>query len=104
MALKDRLQEERFERTEEAGAPLESNSTHPADGATDESDHDVAFSLLAADENALAEVEAAIQRLHRGAYGYCEATGDRIPAARLRALPWCRYTVVAERSRAKPKI
>ena len=95
LALQARLRNERTEHAAEAAEPLEDPGMHPADVATDEFSHGVALSLLAAEDNALAEVEAAIQRLHRGVYGYCEATGKRIPRARLRALPWCRYTVAA---------
>jgi hypothetical protein len=35
-----------------------------------------AFSLLATEENGLLDVKAAIQRLHRGIYDYCEVTAS----------------------------
>lgn len=47
---------------------------------------------LAHEDYALAEVEAALGRLRAGSYGRCEATGAPIPEARLRALPWTRFT------------
>ena len=50
---------------------------------------------LAHEDSALAEVEAALRRLREGRYGICEDSGARIPAARLRALPWTRYTRAA---------
>lgn len=58
---------------------------------------------LAHEDSALAEVEAALRRLREGRYGICEDTGARIPAARLRALPWTRYTrAAAERRETAP--
>lgn len=59
---------------------------------------------LAHEESALTEVEAALRRLRDGRYGICEDTGARIPAARLRALPWTRFTrAAAERREGAPR-
>lgn len=45
-----------------------------------------------------AEVEAALARIEVGTYGRCEVSGEPIAEARLRAVPWTRYTrEVAER-------
>ncbi len=38
----------------------------------------------------LAEVEHALDKLRGGTYGIDEATGERIPYPRLRAVPWAR--------------
>ena len=54
---------------------------------------------LAHEDSALGEVEAALRRLREGRYGICEDTGARIPAARLRALPWTRFTRAAAERR-----
>ena len=43
------------------------------------------------------DVNDAISRILEGTYGVCESSGAAIPASRLRALPWCRYSVEAER-------
>jgi len=69
---------------------------HPADAATDSFDRDLACSLLAMEENALSEIDAALQRIHEGRYGVCELTGKLIPRQRLEAIPWARYTVKAQ--------
>jgi RNA polymerase-binding transcription factor DksA len=59
---------------------------------------------LAHEDSALAEVEAALRRIREGRYGICEDTGARIPAARLRALPWTRFTrAAAERRETAPR-
>jgi len=67
-----------------------------ADSATDEFDHDLAWTQLSAEQNALYEVNNALQRILGGSYGLCEETGKAIPAARLRAIPWTRFTYAVE--------
>ena len=104
LGLRDRLQAERSELAEAAAAPMEIQDTRSAEGATDESDRDLAFALLKSEENALAEVGAAITRLLKGAYGRCEVSGKPIPAARLRAIPWCRTTVEEENRREQAAV
>jgi len=44
-----------------------------------------------ADARLLAEIDAALERMDAGTYGICEDTGEPIPLARLRAIPWARY-------------
>lgn len=58
----------------------------------DELEQDLALSELAAETDALNEVNAAIKRILHGTYGVCETSGEAIPADRLRAVPWTRYT------------
>ena len=56
----------------------------------DKFDRDFIKALLAQEADALGEINAAIERILHGEYGICETTGERIPAARLRAAPWTR--------------
>lgn len=97
IALRKRLLAESEEQRREVAGPVEPHSSHAADSATDEFDHDLGLALLAHEENALGDVSEAITRILNGRYGICEATGRRIPASRLRAVPWCRYSIEAER-------
>ena len=90
-SLRERLIEDRKERLSEVAQPLETHSMSQADSATDEFDHELALSRLSVDQDALYEVEAAMNRILRGKYGICEQTGKPIPAGRLRVLPWTRY-------------
>lgn len=41
----------------------------------------------------LVQIDNALAKIDRGEYGLCEATGEEIPCARLRANPLARYTV-----------
>ena len=80
----------------EAAEPIEPHGMHQADSATDEFDHEFALSQLSAGRDTIEEVDAAIRRIFDGTYGVCELTGKRIPAARLKAVPWTRYCRDAE--------
>jgi RNA polymerase-binding transcription factor DksA len=96
IALRERLAGETSVRLQDAAEPLEPHSLHAGDSASDEIDHDLALALLGAEQNVLNDVSDAIARIERGTYGICEASQAPIPAARLRAVPWCRYTHAVE--------
>lgn len=95
-ALQSRLLQERGQMRQAAAEPLEPHSMDEADSATDEFDHDLALSQLSAEQDALCEVTEALTRIRNGTYGVCEETGEAIPAARLKAVPWARFTVEVE--------
>lgn len=89
--LRDNLLKGRHDQQLEAGTPMEPDSNDPADCATDEFDHNLAFAMLSQSDSAIQEIDAALGRILYGTYGVCEETGKPIPAARLRAIPWARF-------------
>lgn len=91
-ALRDRLLKDRGDELAAAAEAIEPHSMDDADSATDEIDHDIALTLLSHEQNELYEIDSAIRRILDGTYGICEETGRPIPEARLRAIPWARYT------------
>jgi RNA polymerase-binding transcription factor DksA len=93
---RDRLIAERSAHLREGAEPVERHSLHQADSATDEFGHELALSQLSAEQDALYEVEAAMKRIANGGYGVCEQTGKRIPATRLKAVPWTRFREAVE--------
>ncbi|MEQ1851894.1 MAG: TraR/DksA C4-type zinc finger protein [Chthoniobacteraceae bacterium] len=96
--LRDQLLDEKAVGLDAGADPIEPHSMDPADSATDEFDRALAVRLLSGEQDALYEVEAAIQRILNGTYGVCEMTEERIPAKRLRAVPWTRLTRGAQDS------
>jgi DnaK suppressor protein len=72
-------------------------SLHMADAGTDEFDRDFALSMISSDQNALYEIEEALNRIRSGSYGVCELTGKPIEAERLAAIPWTRFSADAQR-------
>lgn len=77
----------------EDSGDLSSYGNHQADAGTDAFDRDFALSLVSSEQDALNEIEEAINRIKDGTYGVCEVTGKAIPAARLTAVPFARYSV-----------
>jgi RNA polymerase-binding transcription factor DksA len=65
----------------------------PADVAKDIVDRQVDRSALEGVRQELAEVEAALQRLDDGTYGFSDVSGQPIPDERLRAVPHARRLV-----------
>jgi DnaK suppressor protein len=66
---------------------------HQADAGSDAYDRDFALSLLSQEQDALFEIDEALKRIAKGAYGTCEMSGKSIPKARLEARPFARFTV-----------
>lgn len=89
--LRDRLSSQAGELKQAVAQPLEPRSMDEADSATDEFDHDLALTQLSASQDALLEIDEALQRISDGRYGICEETGETIPAERLKAVPWTRF-------------
>jgi RNA polymerase-binding transcription factor DksA len=90
------LAESRHELNEDALEERPTFSTHMADAGTDEYDRDMALGMLSSEQDAIYEVEQALERISNGTYGICELTGRKIDPARLEALPWTRFTAQAE--------
>ena len=88
---------------EESGNQSGGYGNHQADAATDSFDRDFALSLVSAEQDALNEVEEAIQRIKRGTYGTCEVTGEPIAAERLEAVPFARFSVEGQAEYEKNK-
>ncbi|MGJ8651335.1 MAG: TraR/DksA family transcriptional regulator [Opitutaceae bacterium] len=76
---------------------------HQADAATDAFDRDFALSLVSNEQDALNEIEEAIQRIKNGSYGICEVTGKAIPKERLSAVPFARFSVQGQSEYEKNK-
>ena len=75
----------------EASGDLSSVPIHMADIGTDSYNQDLALSLADGERDLLREVDAALNRIADGTYGFCEATGQPIAKARLKAMPWARF-------------
>ena len=56
-----------------------------------ERDLDLALSAQARD--AVDQIDAALERIRKGVYGVCVASGKNVPKERLRAIPWAAQRV-----------
>jgi RNA polymerase-binding transcription factor DksA len=96
LELRDRLLHQMSGLAKESAEEMTSYSLHMADSGTDNFDRDFALSLLSSDQDAIYEIEEALKRIEKNTYGICELTGKTIPATRLEAIPWTRFTVEAQ--------
>ena len=70
---------------------------HLADTATAMYDRELDAGLEEGAKQALAEVDAALQRIEDGRYGICEGCGKPIGDERLAAIPWTRLCIDDQR-------
>src|ERR1041385_566800 len=94
----ERHSEETLKRSakDDAG-DLSAYGQHMADAGTDTFDRDFALSMVASEQEALSEIDAAIKRISDGTYGICEITQKPISKERLLAVPFTRYSAEAQK-------
>lgn len=95
--LREHLLGQRGDLTKDAMEEAPAFSSHMADAGTDNYDRDLALGMLSSEQDALYEIEEAINRIQNGTYGTCELTGKPIEPARLEAIPWARFSAAAEK-------
>jgi DnaK suppressor protein len=91
------------------GGTESKSPTHMAELGSDTFEQDFALSLVANEQETLAEIATALKRIKDGTYGLCEGcladekspTQASIPKARLRAIPWTRTCVTCARKRER---
>ncbi|NLG43851.1 MAG: TraR/DksA family transcriptional regulator [Phycisphaerae bacterium] len=77
---------------QEVAGDLSSMPIHMADLGTDNYELEFTLGLIEGGRAVLQEIDEALERIERGTYGICQATGKPIGKARLRAKPWAKYS------------
>jgi RNA polymerase-binding transcription factor DksA len=95
--LREHLTNQRTDLANDALSEQPVFSSHMADAGTDTYDRDLALGMLSSEQDAIYEIEEAIDRIHNGTYGICELTKKPIQPARLAAVPWTRFSAEAEK-------
>ena len=83
------------------------NENHPdiADRASSETDRAIELRARDRQRKLIAKIDAALQRIEEGVYGYCEETGEPISLKRLDARPIATLSVEAqERHERREKV
>lgn len=101
LELRNHLQRRQDDLSKDALEENPSFSTHMADAGTDNFDRDVALGMLSSEQDAVYEIDQALDRIRNGTYGRCEMTGKPIEPDRLEAIPWTRFSAAAERQLEK---
>jgi DnaK suppressor protein len=81
---------------DEDGTEIDADTADPSDRATIEEDTRRAKAYAAHKRALLVSVEAALERLHSGDYGYCMETGEPIGFQRLAANPIATLSIEAQ--------
>ena len=89
-ALGERSSETIGASARESSGELSLNSS---DAGTETFDRDVALSMVASEQEALEEVEDAIDRIFVGTYGICQETKKPIKKTRLKVVPFTRFSL-----------
>lgn len=89
--------------TRDDSGDLSGYGQHMADAGTDTFDRDFALSMVSSEQEALFEINEAIERIYNGTYGVCEITGEPISAERLEAVPFTRYSLEGQKELEKNK-
>jgi RNA polymerase-binding protein DksA len=101
LTLGSRLSREREQLKDEALRPVGGEAsgsfsdvpTHPADLGTHYFEEEVTLSLVENEEQMIAEINAALERIEQGTFGRCETCGKEIAKKRLQALPYARHCI-----------
>jgi DnaK suppressor protein len=72
------------------------NHSDLADRASSETDRAIELRARDRQRKLIAKIDAAIQRIDDGTYGYCEETGERISIKRLEARPIATLSLEAQ--------
>lgn len=94
--LRERFAGDMRNRSQHAKLPLSTSDEHMADGASDSYERDWALAMASSDQDALYEIDQALNRIANGTYGMCEITGKPIEVERLRTVPWTRFSTKAQ--------
>lgn len=66
---------------------------HMAELGSDNFNREFTLSLVGAENDALEQIEGALERIEDGSYGRCEECGGKIPKSRLEAIPYAALCV-----------
>jgi RNA polymerase-binding transcription factor DksA len=94
--LQSQLLNDQRTLAEDAREATATYSEHMADAATDSYDRDWALSMLSSEQNAIYEIQQALNRIVNGTYGICELSGRPIESERLKTIPWTRFSAEAQ--------
>jgi RNA polymerase-binding protein DksA len=82
---------------QDSSGDLSNMPTHPADIGSDNFEHEFTLGLLESERALLCEINEALERIDNGTYGICLGTGEPIGKPRLKARPWCKFSIEYQR-------
>jgi RNA polymerase-binding transcription factor len=76
----------------------EQTGSDVVDAALDATQDEITSQLAEVESRELAYIERALERIRNGSYGECEGCGNKIPLARLKALPYATSCIECQRA------
>jgi DnaK suppressor protein len=76
----------------------EQSGSDVVDAALDAAQDEITSQLAEVESRELASIEKALVRIKNGEYGECEGCGNKIPLARLKALPYATSCIECQRA------
>lgn len=76
----------------------EQTGSDVVDAALDAAQDEISSQLAEVESRELANIERALVRIRNGSYGDCEVCGNKIPLARLKALPYATSCIECQRA------
>lgn len=73
------------------------------DQAVQNAEKEISYELAANDKITFEEINEALGKIEKGAYGNCECCGKNIAIERLKAIPWGRYCIECQEEAERPK-
>jgi RNA polymerase-binding protein DksA len=92
----DYLHEEHPGSMEDETQEIQSDN-HPGDVATITLDREIDYTLEENEERLLAAIDAALERIEKGAFGTCRGCAEEIAIERLEALPYTTQCIDCKR-------
>ena len=89
------MEDEALKRGKQENAAQDISSF--ADLGTDNFEQEFTIGLIENEEDALREIEQALERIQEGTYGVCETCGKRVTKERLRVIPYTRHCIECQR-------
>ena len=73
-----------------------------ADVASQTFEKEMMFEMSNGERIVLDDIEAALRKIEKGEFGFCESCRKKITSQRLKAMPWARYCIECQTRTESP--
>jgi RNA polymerase-binding protein DksA len=85
----------------EASGDISGYTLHMADVATDNYDREFSLGLASNERDVLHRIDAALQKIKDGSFGFCEECDKAISKTRLKAVPYAKLCIKCQETKEK---
>ncbi|NQT75312.1 MAG: TraR/DksA C4-type zinc finger protein [Candidatus Omnitrophica bacterium] len=98
-----RIARENLKSQKEASGDLSGYSHHMADMASDSYDRELSLNIASEEQQVIYEIDEALKSIDEGKYGKCLTCNKKIPAKRLKAVPYAKHCIQCQSKEEKDK-